>query len=574
MSIAPTKPKVVRKLQVIAGPDAGKVYELPELGTVLLGRDKEKTLTKFTERKVSRTHCRLEISGNRVLLTNDSLSGTLVNDQLVLQHELKSGDSIRLGEESETKIVFEVEDEDATLRGGKPVDIFAEAHRALLGKTVGHFQVVKLVDCSPSGTTFRARDTIYNRDVALKVLMPDPSLPQRLRMMHSVVGIQHPNLVTLYEAGEADAGYWVAQEYVEGSNLEQLLERSGPTGRINWDQVLGFAIDVVKGLEALHQKNIVHRSITPRAILLARSDSEAKLGGLWRARLLQDCKADKADTQDVLRHVQYMPPERAGFGKTATAVGDLYSLGTVLYHLLTGRPPFTGDSDKEIIAKIVQTDPLPLRKFQLSLPEALEQAVLRLLAKRPEERYQSALELLTELQRIAEGRIGQGDSGNRLWGGGGSQEGKSEEGHLIEGPFKPPLTPSSVAIPVTCQCGQVLQARKQFAGTKVRCPWCKGFLILPGRPSLTETSHAASHMSHSRLAAVWKPQQQPPQPSPQSGSFLRECGRYLLLVGLLVLTLVISLSGMVCDRQSPSSDKPKESPPAQQEQNPRPQPSP
>ncbi|HYT88055.1 MAG TPA: protein kinase, partial [Gemmataceae bacterium] len=396
----PFRPRVVpRKLRVIAGPDTEKVFELPPSGTVFLGRDKERTLTKFTERTISRTHCRLEVSGERVLLINESLAGTLVNERPVTQHELKSGDLIRLGEESQTKLVFEVEEETATIRGGKLYSLRDD--RSLVGKTVGHFQIVKLLDASPSGTTYRARDTSSNRDVALKVFVPDRSLPERFRMMQPVLGLQHPNLLTLYEAGEHEVGYWVAMECAEGASLEQLQERIGPTGSFVWHQVVRFALQAAEGLNALHQREIVHRAITPRALLLGRSSNELKLGGLWRARALSDCKMDSADTQDVLRHVRYMPPERAGFGKPATVRGDLYSLGAVLYHLLTGRPPFIGESDKAIIFHIVQTEPLPLGHFQPTIPRPLAQIVLRLLAKRPEDRYQSAQELLMALQPLA-----------------------------------------------------------------------------------------------------------------------------------------------------------------------------
>src|SRR5262249_33524055 len=155
---------------------------------------------------------------------------------------------------------------------------------------------------------------------------------------------------------------------------------------------------------------LVHRGITLGAVLLT-SGKEARLSGLWYVRSVTDCKTDTADTQDVLRDVAYMPPERAGFGKPATMRGDLYSLGAVLYHLLTGQPPFTASSNKEIIANTVRNPPAALRTFQPSLPNPLEQAVLSLLAKRPDDRYQNVLDLLTTLRGSALVRPGAGGAG-------------------------------------------------------------------------------------------------------------------------------------------------------------------
>ncbi|HYT92958.1 MAG TPA: oligosaccharide flippase family protein, partial [Gemmataceae bacterium] len=493
------------KLRVIAGPDTGGVFELPASGTVVLGRDKG-TLTQFRERTVSRSHCRLEVVGDRVLVINDSQSGTLVNDRPITRSELRPNDVIRLGEESETRIRFEVEDvhSEATIRGGSVGKILQEEFNALVGKTLGHFQIARLLGSDALGTTFRAWDNRHKRQVALKVFVPEPNLPQRFRMFQPVLGLQHPGLVALWEAGDTDARYWCSLEDVEGETLETLLgsssRKAGGTGPIPWDQVLRFAIQLTEGLAALHRKNLVHRGITPGAVLLTTSGKEARLSGLWNVRTITDCKTDTADTQDVLRDVAYMPPERAGFGKPATMRGDLYSLGAVLYHMLTGQPPFAGGGDKEIIANIVRNAPAALRTFQPSLPDPLEQAVMSLLAKRPDDRYQNVLDLLTTLRGSALGRPAAGVAGGGVAGDGWRVAGKEKAAGLSvplpatrhPPPASPPVPPAqapaaaakpSDRISFACPCGMTMQTRRQFAGERVRCPWCKTFLIVPGGPA-------------------------------------------------------------------------------------------
>ncbi len=567
---------MIRQLRVLEGPDKGKVFEMPASGAVVLGRATD-TFTRLTDRSASRYHCRLEVNGARVLLTNSSEFGTLVNDRPITQHELRDMDVIRLGKIGETRLVFEPVDihAGATICGkGDVQGVFVEEVKGLLGKTLAHFQIGKLLAEGSSGTVFRARDTKQNRDVALKIFLPDPkklgALSQSFQMLQPVLGLDHPNLVTLYEAGSTEGYFWLAMEYVEGDNLQKQLEQSGLTGMIEWQHVLRFGIHLANGLDALHRRQVIHRNITPGNVLVTRGDRQAKLGGLWRARAVRDCLAETADTQAVLRSVAYMPPERLRDGQPGTARGDIYGLGAVLYHLLAGRPPFGGLNDPEIINRIIQTEPTALREFQLSLPQPLESAVLRMLAKTPADRYPSASELLTALQGIAAGATGAPAPRPAERRVGGKQEVVAGSGPTAPAPaataaVAPAPLPSPPAgegnIVVACQCGQALRARSPFAGTRVRCPCCGGFIDLPGMPSFVQppqslNSPASLFAERRRLPApAWKTAATPPA----SPRLLREALRYFVLLALLAGTLLVSLSGVVCDHtpQSPSSDKPK-----------------
>src|SRR6202043_4049497 len=124
------------------------------------------------------------------------------------------------------------------------------------------------------------------------------------------LGFDHPHLVNLYEVGQTGIHFWIAVEYVDGESLEKHLANAGLAGGIDWQHVLRIGIHLARGLDALHQQDIIHRNITPAHVLVTRGDRLAKLGGLWRARPAKECRAEKADVQDVLQHLAYMPPER------------------------------------------------------------------------------------------------------------------------------------------------------------------------------------------------------------------------------------------------------------------------
>jgi len=572
---------MIRQLRVLEGPDHGKVFELPASGVVRIGRGAD-TFTRLTDRTVSRYHCQLEVDGDRVLVTTASESGTLVNDQRVTQQELREEDVIRLGDTGETRLVYEVVDihAGATLQGGgdKFKQTILDEMKGLLGKTLAHFRVNKVLAEGSSSTVFLARDTQHNRDVALKVFPPGPdcvrTLPQAFQMLQPLLAFEHPHLVTLYETGQTGIHHWIAMEYVEGESLQKHLANAGLTGMIDWQHVLRIGIHLAKGLDALHQQQIIHRNITPVHVLLTRSDRLAKLGGLWRARADRDCRTEGADVKEVLHHLAYMPPERLRGGERASARGDIYSLGAVLYHLLAGRPPFGGQNDAEIINKIIQSEAISLKEFQLSLPDALERAIRRMLAKAPEDRFASASELLSALQYISRGEPAteapppqrpvprdRQEHVAAVEPAGPAPVANAPVAFATAPPAPiPPVLPSAGEgkITVLCRCGQTLQARKQFAGTRVRCPCCGDFIDLPGRPQVVRPPQgpASADQSERPSGSSW----QAAASAQTATALLHKVVRYIALAVLLVGTVVVVFSGMVCN-SAPQSRPPEKTKP-------------
>jgi serine/threonine-protein kinase len=224
-----------------------------------------------------------------------------------------------------------------------------------------------------------------------------------VRAMKTMMPLRHPNLVTIFGAGKT-AGYcWIAMEFVQGESLTEVIQRIGVGNMLDWRQALRVAVHVGRALEFAHEQNIIHRDITPRNILIQQVDRMAKLGDLMLAKALEGTLAENITRPgELIGDLRYMSPERTrGSSEGIDGRSDIYSLGATVYHMLTGRPPFEGDSLVDTIAKIRQAQPVAPTKYQLAIPGLFEGAVLKMIAKRPDDRYQSATELLKDLDRVA-----------------------------------------------------------------------------------------------------------------------------------------------------------------------------
>jgi eukaryotic-like serine/threonine-protein kinase len=400
---------VSKQLLVIAGPDRGRLFPLTPGQTLLIGRGTA-SATNLTDPHVSKVHCRVEWDGDRpVLLDNDSKSGTFVNGVRVSRQELQPGAVLRIGKtqlrlEGSTPGAAAAEQNTVavTLGGTVPAGPAAGGSLPLTGKTLSHYAVGAEVAKGRSGVVFRAHDTRENQVVALKVLWPefarnDKEVQRLVRAMKTMRLLRHPNLVTIYGAGRSGAYCWIAMEYVEGDSLARRIERGG----LDWRFGLRVAVHVARALEHAHQNAVVHRNITPEGVLLRQADQTAKLGDLVLAKALEGILAEKiTQPGEMVGDVRYMAPEQTG-GAPVDGRADLYSLGALLYAMLAGRPPFEGQSMLETLMLIREAEPAPLTTLQPAVPAPLAAVVLRLLAKEPAARFQTATELLRELERMA-----------------------------------------------------------------------------------------------------------------------------------------------------------------------------
>jgi serine/threonine-protein kinase len=244
--------------------------------------------------------------------------------------------------------------------------------------------------------------------VALKVFFPDFSRDEEemqrfLRAMKTVLPLRHAHLVTVHAAGRNGPHYWVSMELVEGPSLTAAV-RHAATGAGDWRVALRVVLHVARALAYLHGQNICHRNVTPGNVLLRTADGVAKLGDLMTAKA-QEGKLARDVTQagEIVGEVRYLSPEQTTNASGGDGRADLYSLGATAYAVLAGKPPLEGRSPVETILKIRQAEPPPVRRFQPAVPPAFEAVVTKLLAKRPEDRYASAAELLGVLAPLAAG---------------------------------------------------------------------------------------------------------------------------------------------------------------------------
>jgi serine/threonine protein kinase len=222
---------------------------------------------------------------------------------------------------------------------------------------------------------FQALDYKDGSAVALKVLWPSSSNNQErrrfVRTVKTLVGLKHPNLVSCRTAGKTGPYCWLAMEYTEGENLEDLIQRVGVSGMLDWPTAFHIAAHLASALEYAHGQGIIHRNLTPRNVLLQKSNKVAKLGDLMLAKALEGGLAEQLTRPgEILGDLRYMAPERTRGAEHVDARSDLYGLGALVYALLTGRPPFDGTTLLEKLLKICTEAPVPPRKCHLAVPEA------------------------------------------------------------------------------------------------------------------------------------------------------------------------------------------------------------
>jgi len=263
------------------------------------------------------------------------------------------------------------------------------------------YEIEREVGAGGMATVYLARDVRHQRRVALKVLRPDLAAtlgPDRfLQEVRVTANLQHPHILPLFDSGETDGFLWYVMPFVEGESLRDRLAREG---ELPVPDAVRLLRDVVDALAAAHRLGVVHRDIKPENILLS-----------GRHALVADFGVAKAVTEATGRHQlttmgvalgtpTYMAPEQAAAEPTIDHRADLYAVGAMGYELLTGRPPITGSSPREVLTAQVTRIPEPVTQHRPAVPPALETLLMRCLEKRPADRWQSAAELLAQLEAV------------------------------------------------------------------------------------------------------------------------------------------------------------------------------
>src|SRR6266496_2412125 len=280
----------------------------------------------------------------------------------------------------------------------------------LIGRTIGHYKISKRIDAGGMGEVYLASDVIAGRKAALKLLPAhltgDAERLNRFQQeAHAVAGLNHPNIVTVYEIGTDDSVQYIASELIEGETLRERLAR----GSMELSEAVDIAIQVAGALAAAHSAGVVHRDVKPENIML-RPDGYVKVLDFGIAKLAeQEVPATMAEEEalllvetnlgSILGTVRYMSPEQAR-GAPVDKRTDIWSLGAVLYEMAAGHAPFTGETPREVMTAILATEPPPLHSYTAQIPSELQPIVGKALRKDPEERYQNANELLAALKGL------------------------------------------------------------------------------------------------------------------------------------------------------------------------------
>lgn len=410
-------------------------FSLPPGELLLVGRG-EQCDVRLHDPSASRVHCRLSSRDGKVFFSDaGSRWGTFVNGTRVSECELRPGDEITIGE---TILRLEVTGDsqgttlarpsellrppgltihtDSSAPGsvplrtpirhadqpvGRPASALSAAD--YIGQTFFGCEVHELHRRTRTGLVFRA--SRKGTDVALKLLQPitmcDSTARQRfLRAVDVARGLRHENLVELIDGGIFDGIPFTVSEFVHGECVTEVIQRIGVVGMLDWRTTLRIGLDLAAALEFIESHGVLHRNITPQHVLIRATDKTAKLNDLLLAKAIDDSQPALTQSGEFVGELPYQSPEQLGSGQPVDQRSDIYQLGAMLYALLTGRPPFEGRNAAAIISQVLTDPPVPPKQFHLAIPALLEGAVLTMLAKRPQDRFASAADLVKTLKRV------------------------------------------------------------------------------------------------------------------------------------------------------------------------------
>ena len=267
----------------------------------------------------------------------------------------------------------------------------------MIGKTISHYKILEKIGEGGMGVVYKAEDTKLKRTIALKFLPSELTRDQEARdrfmkEAQAAAALDHPHICTVHEIDEVDGKTFIAMAYIEGQSLKEKI-KAGP---LEIDEVVDIALQVAEGLKEAHDKGITHRDIKPANIMLTEK-GQAKIMDFGLAKL--EWGADLTKTATILGTVAYMSPEQAR-GEKVDLRTDIWSLGCVLYEMLSGLRPFKSEKDQAAIYAILNETPQRLKNLRKELPQELESTVNKCLEKDPDKRYQKASEIAADLSSL------------------------------------------------------------------------------------------------------------------------------------------------------------------------------
>lgn len=274
-----------------------------------------------------------------------------------------------------------------------------------LGSQFLRYQIESLLSHSRSGLAFVANDPALQRKVVIKFYRPDllnskEAVARFLRAVRTMINFRHPNIVRLFDAGQADGLCYTITEHIDGITAEKAIRDVGIAGMLDWKTTTQIGLDLCDALEELHAAGVVHRDIRPSHILIEHETRRALIGELVLAKAWDRDQVEQLTAAgDVVGDLSWQAPEQLSSGEPADHRTDLYQLGLTLYVLLTAGHPFRHPDAASTVRSVLEGSPASPKSVQLSIPDLLSDTILRALAGRPADRYAGANDLASDLKR-------------------------------------------------------------------------------------------------------------------------------------------------------------------------------
>ena len=378
------------RLFIENGPDKGRSITIPEEASISLGRDQTATFA-LRDTMASRIHFQIEIrDGEFWLIDLESMNGTLLNGQLVKESKLTSGDLIKVGD---TRISFLTDD---TSVG------------ALAGHRMGGYRIVERIGRGGMGIVYKAEQVDLQREVALKVLSEENGTDKEfinlfVHEARASAKLNHPHIVQVYDVKRHGTVYYFSMEYVSGGSLQDLLNQDR---KIEPDRAIQMILDASRGLEYAHSKGFVHRDIKPDNLMISE-EGQIKIADLGLARRVDE-KVGPSEEHVVFGTPHYIAPEQV-LGRPADFRSDIYSLGSTAYRMLAGTTPYQAPGIRDLVSKKVKEDPKLLHEVAPDIPRELSDLVHRMMARDPQQRFETTAEVCTDLEKIQKQLFGEGE---------------------------------------------------------------------------------------------------------------------------------------------------------------------
>ncbi len=370
-------------LAIEKGPDKGQSIHFEE--NCIVGRHPNSSL-RLSDNAISRNHFKIYRQGLEYYIEDtESLNGTQLNTEFITKPTLlHDGDRIGIGE---TILLWEKEEN--------------KAQDPLISKELAGYLILEKLGKGGMGIVYKAKQLSLQRDVALKILTPKASEDQAfikrfIEEARACANLNHPNIIQVYDVGQSDRYFYFSMEYAPGGSIQSLIA-GGKS--LSWEEALPFMLDTATGLEYAERKKIVHRDIKPDNLMLSE-EKRVKIVDLGLAKRIDHESQGQGKEGCVLGTPHFIAPEQAK-GLNVDQRTDIYSFGASFYRILSGKPPFQGNSIRAILLKQLNEKQVSLKSFLPSIPEELSDMIDTMMQKNPDLRYKSNTEIIEKLQKLS-----------------------------------------------------------------------------------------------------------------------------------------------------------------------------